>query len=96
MLRDMHPPTEAQAIHPLMPLRRGHLALVLATGYLNNEIVQDPESGERFLVKGRTEKDTVRTESTEEDGTVVITDRDVLKIVVTALNLDTGTLHSME
>lgn len=79
-----------------MPLRRGHLALVLASGHLNNELVQDPKTGVRLLVKGRTEKDIVRTEATEADGTKVITERDVLTIVITALDLRTGKIRTMK
>lgn len=96
LLGQLHPAPAAQQIRPLMPLRRGHLALVLASGYLNNELVTDLGTGERLLVKGRTEKETLRTETREADETLVITERDVLKIVVTALDLQTGTVQRME
>ena len=48
----LHPDSDAQRLRPLMPLRRGHLALVLASGHLNNELVTD-RRGTRLLVKGR-------------------------------------------
>jgi hypothetical protein len=79
-----------------MPLRRGHLALVLASGHLNNELVRNPRTGERFLVKGRTEKRSIRTETRQEDDTLVIIDRDTLRIVITALDLRTGKVRTME
>jgi SAM-dependent methyltransferase len=92
----LHPPTTAHRLRPLMPLRRGHLALVLASGHLNNELVRNPRTGERFLVKGRTEKRTIRTETHAEDDTLVIIDRDTLRIVITALDLRTGKVRTME
>ena len=78
-----------------MPLRRGHLALVLASGHLNNELVTD-RRGTRLLVKGRTEKDVSRTEEHADDGSTIITERDLLKIVITALDLRTGTLQTVQ
>ena len=92
----LHPPTTAHRLRPLMPLRRGHLALVLASGHLNNELVRNPRTGERFRVKGRTEKRSIRTETHAEDDTLVIIDRDTLRIVITALDLRTGKVRTME
>ena len=90
------PVTTQQRLRPLMPLRKGHLALVLASGHLNNALVADPQSGQRLLVKGRTEKAVTRTESTDENGTRTITERDRLKIVITALDVDSGDLLTLE
>ncbi len=88
----LHPPTAAHTFRPLMPLRRGHLALVLASGHLNNELVEDRRTHTRLLVKGRTEKDVSRSEREAEDGSTIITERDLLKIVITALDLRSGKL----
>jgi SAM-dependent methyltransferase len=96
LLEELHPAIATTRLRPLMPLRRGHLALVLASGHLDNELVHDPTTGARYLVKGRTEKHTIRTETEEEDGTVVLTDRDHLKIVITALDLRSGQIQTME
>jgi hypothetical protein len=95
ILRRLHPEAATCRMRPLMPLRRGHLALVLASGHLNNELVEDPATGDRLLVKGRTEKDTLRLEENGEDGSRTITERDVLKIVITALDLRSGKLQTM-
>ncbi len=92
----LHPAAAAHRLRPLMPLRRGHLALVLASGHLNNELVRNPQTGERFLVKGRTEKRTIHTETHQEDDTLVISDRDTLRIIITALDLRTGKVRTME
>ncbi len=91
----LHPAIDAQRLRPLMPLRRGHLALVLASGHLNNELVTDPR-GARLLVKGRTEKDISRTEEHAEDGSTIITERDRLRIVLTALDLRSGQLETIQ
>jgi hypothetical protein len=68
---------------------------VVASGHLDNEVVEDRLTGERFLVKGTTRKETIRTEA-EGDGTLVITERDVLRISITALDLRTGAVQVME
>lgn len=60
LLERLTPARPTDRLRPLMPLRKGHLALVLATGHLNNEVVEDPETGERFLVKGTTRKEGFR------------------------------------
>ena len=96
MLRRLHPDTATHRLRPLMPLRRGHLALVLASGHLNNELVQDPRTRQCLLVKGRTDKDVVRTEVVESDGSTTTIERDVLKIIITALDLKTGELQTMQ
>jgi hypothetical protein len=73
----------------MMPLRQGHLALVLASGHLNNEIVTDAATGERLLVKGTVIKETTTIE-TEDDDITTMTERDVLTIAITTLDLATG------
>jgi SAM-dependent methyltransferase len=92
----LHPPAAAHTLRPLMPLRRGHLALVLASGHLNTELVEDPRTHTRLLVKGRTEKDVSRSEREAEDGSTIITERDLLKIVITALDLRSGKLLTIQ
>jgi len=82
-------PTTHTQLRPMMPLRKGHLALVLASGHLNNELVQDPATGERLLVKGNVTKETITTE-THDDHDTITTERDILKITITTLNLATG------
>jgi len=76
-------------LRPMMPLRQGHLALVLASGHLNNEIVTDATTGERLLVKGTVIKETSTVE-TDDDGITTTIERDVLTIAITTLNLATG------
>lgn len=95
LLERITPVDPSAALHPLMPLRRGHLALILASGHLNNETVEDAATGERLLVKGRVTKEIQRTEIEEDDATV-ITEREILRITVRALDLSTGAVHTIE
>lgn len=95
LLERITPVDPSAALRPLMPLRRGHLALILASGHLNNETVEDAATGERLLVKGRVTKETQRTEIEEDDATVII-EREHLKITVRALDLSTGAVHTIE
>ena len=67
-----------------MPLRKGHLAMLIAAGFLNNLCLE--ARGKRVLVKGRTQKEFVLAESTDETETY----REVLHTSVIALDLESG------
>ena len=69
---------------PLMPLRRGHLAMLVAAGFLDNLALES--EGRRVLVKGRTGKEKVLAEETEHTEVY----REKLKTTVVALDLDSG------
>ena len=69
---------------PLMPLRRGHLAMLVAAGFLDN--LQLEADGVRILVKGRTSKEMVLVETTPEKERY----RERLRTTVVALDLDSG------
>ncbi|MCY3883197.1 MAG: DUF6094 domain-containing protein [Chloroflexi bacterium] len=77
-------PAEDQRTRPLMPLRRGHLAMLVAAGFLDN--LQLEADGVRILVKGRTNKEMVLVETTPEKETY----RERLRTTVVALDLDSG------
>jgi len=84
-------PSEERPIRPLMPLRRGHLALLIAAGFLNNVLlVQDDQ---RILVKGRTHKELVSVETDDED---IEVEREVLRTSVVTLDLATGALEVID
>jgi len=86
---DLLNPPDPHAFRPLMPLRKGHLALMMALGLLNNCVIEG--GGRRLLVRGRVRKEVVEHEERDEKGVKTIA-RDVLKTEVTALDLDTGEL----
>ena len=69
---------------PLMPLRRGHMAMLVAAGFLDNLCL---EAGDRrILVKGRTSKETTLVEDSPEREV----HRERLNTTVVALDLDDG------
>ena len=78
-------PAEERPVRPLMPLRRGHLAVLIAAGFLNNILLE--ADGRRILVKGRTYKELVPVESGDPD---VEIEREVLRTSVMALDVRTG------
>ncbi|MDE0614542.1 MAG: DUF6094 domain-containing protein [bacterium] len=77
-------PSEDARTRPLMPLRRGHLAMLVAAGFLDN--LQLEADGARILVKGQTSKEMVLVETTPEKETY----RERLRTTVVALDLDSG------
>ena len=77
-------PAEDASTRPLMPLRRGHLAMLVAAGFLDN--LQLEADGARILVKGRTSKEMHLVERTAEKETY----RERLRTTVVALDLDSG------
>ena len=77
-------PARGQRTRPLMPLRRGHLAMLVAAGFLDNLQLEAGDS--RILVKGRTSKEMVLAERTPTKETF----RERLSTTVVALDLDSG------
>jgi hypothetical protein len=78
-------PPEEKPVRPLMPLRRGHLAVLVTAGFLNNIVLEG--HGRRLLVKGRTYKELIEVDSDDPDTRV---ERDVIRTSVVALDLDTA------
>ena len=74
---------------PLMPLRRGHMAMLVAAGFLDNLCLES--EGRRILVKGRTKKEMALVDETEESETY----RERLSTTVVALNLDDGEISDI-
>ncbi len=55
-------PPSHSTIQPLIPLRKGHLAMLVAAGFCNGMAIEDPQTKRRFLVKGRVESSTEELE----------------------------------
>ncbi len=87
----MTPADTMQAVKPLMPLRRGHIAMALAAGLLNNTSIAR-SGGKRFLVKGRLRKvqEDVTTEQDRENEVRRQLDR--FQTSITVLDLEDGDL----
>ena len=84
---------DSAAFRPLLPLRQGHLALLIAGGLLNGCVVE--AQGRRLLVKGKVTKGVkVKLEASRDDKDPYTkrTERDVFNINITALDLNTGEL----
>ena len=77
-------PARDNRTRPLMPLRRGHMAMLVAAGFLDNLTLE--ADGRRILVKGRTSK----TMKLVEDSPQKEVHRERLKTTVVALDLDDG------
>ena len=79
-------PSKDQRTRPLMPLRRGHMAMLIAAGFLDN--LQLEADGRRILVKGKTTKELVLVEETPDKETY----RERLRTTVVALDLGDGVI----
>jgi len=84
-------PPDERPVQPLMPLRRGHLALLIAAGLLNNVALE--ADGRHVLVKGRTRKVFVAREGSDAE---TLVEREVLQTSVMVLDLDSGALELVE
>jgi tRNA1(Val) A37 N6-methylase TrmN6 len=71
-------------IRPVMPLRHGHLAQILACGLMNG-VLRDRENKNPLLVKGITRKEVKRSVEIEGDLERHI-DRDQIRIMIRAFN----------
>ena len=83
-------PANDNRTRPLMPLRRGHMAMLVAAGFLDNLVLE--AEGRRILVKGRTSKEMVQVEDSPEKEV----HREKLRTTVVALDLDGGQIEDIE
>ncbi len=74
---------------PLMPLRRGHMAMLVAAGFLDNLVLES--DGTRILVKGRTSKEMQLVEDSPDREV----HREKLRTTVVALDLDDGRIEDI-
>ena len=77
-------PAKDNRTRPLMPLRRGHMAMLVAAGFLDNLVLES--EGQRILVKGRTSKEMVMVEDSPEKEV----HRERLVTTVVVLDLEDG------
>ncbi|MEW6557686.1 MAG: DUF6094 domain-containing protein [Elusimicrobiota bacterium] len=88
-LQDLYGNTDDNSVlNPLLPLKKGHLTLLIASGMFNNQVLEKKDK--RVIVKGRTYKITDTTTDPSDD-TSTETDRFITEISV--LNLRTGKLE---
>ena len=82
-------PARDNRTRPLMPLRRGHTAMLVAAGFLDNLVLESDDR--RILVKGRTSKEMVMVEDAPEKEV----HRERLVTTVVALDLDDGEIEDI-
>jgi hypothetical protein len=82
--RMVSPLSLSEKIKPIMPLRQGHLAQLLACGMMNG-VVFDKDGRNPLVVKGITRK-VVETRTEHEDGKERIIETDKIVITINAIN----------
>jgi SAM-dependent methyltransferase len=73
-------PEAVNVKRPILPLRKGHIAQVLASG-LTDGVIEDPGTGERYLIKGSVNRETEVIEDEEQR-------REITRDVVSILKMD--------
>ena len=86
-------PLEERPVRPLLPLRRGHLALLVAAGLVDGAVLA--REGRRVLVKGRARKVMVEVEDAGDDPATLV-EREVVRMTVAVLDLASGELETAE
>ena len=82
-------PARDNRTRPLMPLKRGHMAMLVAAGFLDNLVLEGDDR--RILVKGRTSKEMVLVEDAPEKEV----HREKLTTTVVALDLGDGRIEDI-
>jgi len=78
-------PGQCHSIRPLAPLKNGHLALMLAGGYMNGEIEMD---GRRLVIKGVVHKaEKVHSVAENNSGDTTVITRDQYQPTVKAIDM---------
>ena len=83
-----------EKIRPVMPLRHGHLAQILACGLMNG-VVWDKNKCNPLLVKGITKKEVKHTVESHGDGKEKHIETDQIKIVINAFDR-MGEMHTIQ
>jgi len=86
-------PQDSEKLKPLMPLRKGHLAMLIGAGLMDNLEVQ--KDGQTLLIKGKTEK-KVHYREVEEDQQNTTIETDYITTNVMVLNLLSGEIQTIE
>ncbi len=83
----LQPSDSRRIIQPLMPPRKAHLAMLIAAGLINNQVLE--AQGQRLLIKGTSKKVIDRSEEETEKG-IKITERERIVTQINAFDLYTG------
>lgn len=92
----VEPPSMAD-VTPLVPMRQGHLAMLVAAGFCNGAEIKDPEDSSRTLLVKGTVQATSSVEAKEETDTHDITRIiHTHKIRIRMLSVSEGTIEEIE
>ena len=83
-------PLHTVKTQPLMPLRQGHMAMLVAAGFLDNLCLEG--NGKRILVKGRTVKKMECVSETENEEIW----QDRMYTTIRTLDLNTGRVRDVQ
>ena len=85
-IRERFWPSKHLTALPVLPLRQGHIALMTAAGFLDNQILPGQDGTDPLIIKGRTYKETLTTASAKTSRT----ESEVMRTTIRSLNLRTG------
>ena len=91
-VRERFWPTGQMTTLPVLPLRQGHIALMTAAGFLDNQVLAGKEGQDPLIIKGRTYKETLTTASAPTSNTKA----EVMRTTIRSLNLRTGERQDIE
>lgn len=83
-------PSQRNSIRPLAMLENGHLALMLAGGFMNGAVEKD---GKQLVIKGLVQKSSPIIGSKETTGGGAITTRDKYTPMVKVIDMQSATIH---
>ena len=89
-IRDSLWPESDRKVQPLMPLRQGHMAMLVAAGFLDNLCLE--AGGNRVLVKGRTVKKMEMVSASEDEEVW----QDRMYTTIRTLDLNSGKIEDVE
>ena len=90
-MQDRFWPAQKHTSRPLMPLRRGHMAMLMAAGFLDNLCLENND--ERVLVKGRTVKKMELISVDDQGGEVW---KDKMQTTITSIDLSSGEIRDIQ
>lgn len=89
---DLWPEREDVRVKPAFPLRKGHIAILVASG-LTDGLLES--NGSRMLIKGTIKKHQNKTSEVQDDGTRIEKILDILQITIKALDLNNGEIYTI-
>lgn len=79
-------PARQLSTRPVLPLRQGHIALMTAAGFLDNQVLHGRDGQDDLIIKGRTYKESIVTKDQPNSRT----ETEVMRTTIRSLNLRTG------